>query len=78
MERLAARIASFPVEAVAAAKRASSRFSGEVHHDLLVEQDEWQRAFAGGEAKQRVQRFLDAGGQAPHGERWIPDLMDGA
>lgn len=77
VDRLAARIASFPAEAVVAAKQAYSRFTGEVHHDLLVEQDEWQRAFAGGEAKQRLQQFLDDGGQTRHGERRFPDLVNG-
>jgi enoyl-CoA hydratase/carnithine racemase len=68
VDRLAARIATYPPHAVAAAKASVLRAERNVHEDLLAESE----AFAGtlGDPKTRtaMERFFELGGQTPLGE----------
>jgi enoyl-CoA hydratase/carnithine racemase len=63
VERLAARIASFPAPAIALAKAAVNAADTGVIEGLLVEADCFNRSLATSEAQERMQRFLAAGGQ---------------
>jgi enoyl-CoA hydratase/carnithine racemase len=74
VDRLAARIASFPPHAVAAAKASIVRAEAGVVEQLLAE----AHAFAGTLSHPRTQaamsNFLARGGQTPDGERRLGDL----
>lgn len=68
VERLAARIASFPPHAVAAAKASVLRAEPGVPADLQAEAAGFQGTLAQPATRAAMQRFLDAGGQTPAGE----------
>jgi enoyl-CoA hydratase/carnithine racemase len=74
VDRLAGRIAGFVPEAVAAAKASVVRAEVGVEADLLAETVAFNATLAGDETQQRMQRFLDAGGQTPDGERRLGAL----
>ena len=63
VERLAARIASFPAPAIALAKEAVNAADRTVLDGLLVEADCFNRSLATHEAQQRMRAFMAAGGQ---------------
>ncbi len=65
---LAARIASFPPEAVALAKGAVDAAEGTTHDGLLEEAHRFNQTLAIPEAQQRMKAFLESGGQDPVGE----------
>ena len=75
VDELAARIAGFPATAVSAAKR--SVLNAEqlpLIDGLSEEQYLFQRLIRTPEARQRMQAFLDAGGQTREGERQVAEL----
>lgn len=74
VDRLAGRIASFPSHAVAAAKASVVRSELGVEGDLLAETVAFNATLASDETHDRMQRFLDAGGQTPEGERRLGQL----
>lgn len=74
VDRLAGRIASFPAHAVAAAKEIVVRSETGVVEDLLAETIGFNATLAHDETHDRMQRFLDAGGQTPEGERRLGQL----
>ena len=74
VDRLAGRIASFPAHAVAAAKASVVRSEAGVEDDLLAETIGFNATLAYEETHDRMQRFLDAGGQTPEGERRLGAL----
>ncbi len=74
VDRLAGRIASFPAHAVAAAKASVVRSEMGVEADLLAESIAFNATLASDETHERMQRFLDAGGQTPEGERRLGEL----
>lgn len=74
VDRLAWRIASFPAHAVAAAKDIVVRSETGVEDDLLAETIAFNATLASDETHDRMQRFLDAGGQTPEGERRLGQL----
>ena len=77
VDRLAARIASFPPHAVAAAKAAVLRSEVGVEGELLAEGNAFNRTL-GEESTQRAMRmFMERGGQTPEGERRLGDLAGG-
>jgi enoyl-CoA hydratase/carnithine racemase len=74
VDRLAGRIASFPAHAVAAAKSIVVRSEVGVEADLLAETVAFNATLGYDETHDRMQRFLDAGGQTPDGERRLGAL----
>jgi len=74
VDRLAGRIASFPAHAVAAAKASVVRSELGVEGDLLAETIAFNATLASDETQDRMQRFMDAGGQTPEGERRLGEL----
>jgi enoyl-CoA hydratase/carnithine racemase len=74
VDRLVGRIASFPAHAVAAAKDIVVRSETGVEDDLLAETISFNATLASDETHDRMQRFLDAGGQTPDGERRLGQL----
>ena len=74
VDRLAGRIASFPANAVAAAKQIVLRSETGVDDDLIAETVAFNATLAHDETHDRMQRFLDAGGQTPEGERRLGDM----
>jgi enoyl-CoA hydratase/carnithine racemase len=68
VDRLAARIASFPPHAVAAAKASVLRAEHGVVADLQAEAAGFQGTLSGPGTREAMQRFLAAGGQTPAGE----------
>ena len=74
VDRLAARIASFPRLAVQEAKAAVLRAEKEVQADLLAEAAAFNRTLADPEAQQAMRRFLEIGGQTVEGELRLGDL----
>lgn len=74
VDRLVGRIASFPPHAVAAAKDIVVRSETGVEDDLLAETVSFNATLASDETHDRMQRFLDAGGQTPDGERRLGQL----
>ncbi|MGH7855768.1 MAG: enoyl-CoA hydratase/isomerase family protein [Candidatus Binatia bacterium] len=63
VERLARRIASFPAEAIALAKAAVDGAERPTLEGLLEEEHLFLRSAASPEARERMKRFLEAGGQ---------------
>jgi enoyl-CoA hydratase/carnithine racemase len=63
VERLARRIASFPAEAIALAKRAVNAADTGVVEGLLEEADCFNRSVATAEARERMTDFMAVGGQ---------------
>ena len=74
VDRLAARIASFPAHAVAAAKASVVRSDIDVVDQLLAEGTAFNATLAQPSAQSAMRRFLDLGGQTPEGERRLGDL----
>lgn len=77
VDRLAARIASFPPHAVAAAKACVLRAEKEVEADLLAEAAAFQGTLGGAGTREAMQRFLAGGGQTPAGELRLGELAAG-
>jgi len=74
VDRLAARIASFPPHAVAAAKACVLRADKGVVDDLHAEAAAFQATLGGEGSHAAMQRFLAAGGQTPAGELRLGEL----
>jgi len=74
VDRLAGRIASFPSYAVAAAKENVVRSETDVETDLLAETAAFNATLSLDVTQDRMQRFLDVGGQTPEGERRLGEL----
>ena len=74
VDRLAARIASFPPHAVAAAKACIVRAEKDVLPDLHAEGAAFQATLAGAGTRAAMQRFLALGGQTAAGERRLGEL----
>ncbi len=68
VDRLAARIASFPPHAVAAAKASVLRAEKDVLPDLQAEGAAFQGTLSGPGTQDAMARFLAQGGQTPAGE----------
>lgn len=75
VERLAARIASFPAEAIALAKEAVAAAERSTVDGLLEEADCFNRAVATPPARERMAAFLAAGGQTRPVERDLARLL---
>ena len=75
VERLAARIASYPPHAVAAAKAAVLRAEKEVEADLLAEGNAFSGTLGGPGTREAMERFLRDGGQTKKGELALGDLL---
>lgn len=74
VDRLAARIASFPQHAVAAAKASVLRAEKEVVADLQAEAAAFQSTLGDAGTRAAMQRFLTSGGQTAAGESRLGDL----
>lgn len=74
VHRLARRIASFPPHAVAAAKAAVLRSEKEVEADLLAEGAAFNATLGHPVTIDKLQRFLDVGGQTRDGELRLGEL----
>jgi len=75
VDALAARIASFPRQAVALAKRAVDAADGPLREGLLEEAHLFNQLVALPEARRRMVAFLDSGGQDPDAERDLEALL---
>jgi len=73
---LARRIASFPPEAVALAKRALDAADPNVREGLLEEAHCFERTLATEAARRRMRAFLEGGGQTPEVERNLTALFE--
>ena len=74
VDRLAARIASFPQHAVAAAKASVLRAEKDVVADLQAEAAAFQSTLGDAGTRAAMQRFLASGGQTAAGEARLGDL----
>ncbi len=74
VDRLAARIASFPAHAVAAAKARVVAADGSLIDDLLAEATAFNATLGEPNTRSSMRRFLDLGGQTPEGERRLGAL----
>ena len=74
VDRLAARIASFPPHAVAAAKASVLRAEKDVVADLLAEGAAFNRTLGGPGTRETMERFLASGGQTVAGEQRLGEL----
>jgi enoyl-CoA hydratase/carnithine racemase len=72
---LARRIASFPREAIALAKRAVDAADATVREGLLEEAHLFSRTLAGPEARERMDAFVSSGSQNPIAERDLGALL---
>ncbi len=63
VDELANRIASYPIEVIAAAKRAVDAAAGDPTRGLMIEDQLFREALAGPAAAERMQAFMDNGGQ---------------
>src|ERR1700754_2101105 len=63
VDQLANRIASYPIEVVAAAKRAVDAAAGDPTPGLVIEDQLFRETLAGPAASERMQAFMDNGGQ---------------
>lgn len=75
VERLAARIASYPPHAVAAAKASVLRADKEIEADLLAEGNAFSATLGGPGTRAAMENFLRAGGQTKKGESVLGDLL---
>ncbi|OBK89672.1 enoyl-CoA hydratase/isomerase family protein [Mycolicibacter sinensis] len=73
LDRLVARVASVPLADIAAVK--ATLAAPDVAAGLAVERFEFARVLGRGAASATMQRFLDAGGQTPDGERRLAELV---
>lgn len=69
VDRLAGRMASFPPDAVAAAKASVLRAEAGVDDDLLAEGGAFNATLASDTTQALMRRFIEAGGQTPDTER---------
>jgi enoyl-CoA hydratase/carnithine racemase len=74
VDRLAARIASFPPHAVAAAKASVLRAERGITEQLQAESDAFQKTPGGPGTQEAMRRFLAMGGQTPAGEARLGSL----
>src|SRR5215218_1485591 len=74
VDRLAARIASFPPHAVAAAKASVVRAEAGVVEQLLAEAHAFSGTLADPRTQAAMTNFLARGGQTPEGERRLGEL----
>ena len=74
VDRLAARIASFPPHAVAAAKASVLRAEKDVVADLQAEAAAFQSTLGEASTRAAMQRFLASGGQTAVGEARLGEL----
>ena len=74
VDRLAGRIASFPRDAVAAAKASVVRADQELGDDLLAEATAFSSLLGNADSRDAMTAFLAHGGQTPEGERRLGDL----
>jgi enoyl-CoA hydratase/carnithine racemase len=74
VDRLAARIASFPAHAVAAAKARVIAADGLLVDDLLAEGNAFNATLADADTQDAMRRFIELGGQTPGGERRLGEL----
>jgi enoyl-CoA hydratase/carnithine racemase len=74
VNRLAARIASFPPHAVAAAKASVLRAEKEIEADLLAEGEAFNGTLGGPGTRTAMERFLASGGQTVAGEQRLGEL----
>lgn len=74
VDRLAARIASFPAHAVAAAKARVVAAEGVLTDDLLAEGNAFNATLAAVDTQAALRRFMELGGQTPDGERRLAEL----
>ncbi len=74
VDRLVARIVSFPAHAVAAAKASVLRSDGEITGALLAEGAAFNATLGDRETRDAMARFLAVGGQTPDGERRLGQL----
>ncbi len=75
VEKLAARIASYPPHAVAAAKASVLRAEKEVEADLLAEGNAFSASLGGLGTRAAMEKFLRDGGQTTKGELALGDLL---
>jgi enoyl-CoA hydratase/carnithine racemase len=68
VDRLAARIATFPPHAVAAAKASVLRAERNVYEDLLAESEAFAGTLSDPKTRVAMERFFELGGQTPLGE----------
>jgi enoyl-CoA hydratase/carnithine racemase len=74
VDRLAARIASFPAHAVAAAKSRVVAAEGSLVDDLIAEGNAFNATLSHPDAQDAMGRFMELGGQTPDGERRLGEL----
>jgi enoyl-CoA hydratase/carnithine racemase len=74
VDRLAARIASFPAHAVAAAKASVLRAERGVEEDLLAESAAFAGTLTSPLTRTAMERFFTLGGQTPEGEARLGEL----
>jgi enoyl-CoA hydratase/carnithine racemase len=74
VDRLAARIASYPPHAVAAAKASIVRAEQGVTDQLLAEGRAFNATLSDPATHTAMTRFLELGGQTPDGERRLGEL----
>lgn len=75
VEKLAARIASYPPHAVAAAKASVLRAEKDVEADLLAEGNAFSASLGGPGTRSAMEKFLRDGGQTRKGELALGDLL---
>jgi enoyl-CoA hydratase/carnithine racemase len=75
VDRLTARIAAFPPDAVAAAKASVLAAEGDVPDHLRRESGAFNSLLASPISRRAMERFLERGGQTPAGERRLADLV---
>lgn len=76
VDRLAARIASFPAGAIALAKAAVDAADTTVVDGLLAEADAFNQSLALPETQARMQRFMQAGGQTVEVEKRLDAAVE--
>ncbi|MEX2269630.1 MAG: enoyl-CoA hydratase-related protein [Acidimicrobiia bacterium] len=72
---VAVRIAAMPPDAVASAKEAVNAVSGDVNAGFAVEAEQFRAAMSD-DARERMGRFLDAGGQTREGELDLDEVLE--
>ncbi|MCJ7439820.1 MAG: enoyl-CoA hydratase/isomerase family protein [Acidimicrobiia bacterium] len=77
VRRLAIRIAAMPIAAVAGAKQSVDAAVGDPTEGYVAEAAAFRAALADPEARERMARFLERGGQTREVERDLGALIDG-
>ena len=75
VDHLAARIASFPAHAVAAAKASVVRSDIDIVDQLLAEGAAFDATLGAAVTQDAMRRFIEIGGQTPEGERRLGELV---